>query len=604
MARGGNKTINQRIALVGGDQVRRELLALGDTGEKAFTDITKATTQANKSTTGVNRTLLEFRKGLTNVQSSLAGVSRGIGNLTRTVGLFGGAIAAAFSVRALVDMTSRFTDLNSRIKLVIKDGEDVGKVMARLGDIADRTFTSLDQTATAFADNAVILRDLGLSTERQLDLTEALNNALVVSGARGERAAIVQNALTKALALGALRGDNLNTVLQQGGRVAQLLAEHFNVAQGELLKLGAQGEITADVLQNVLLGNMRTLREEAEAMPATIADGFLRIQNALFEFIGTADQASGVSAAIAQGLIFIADNIDVVVPAVLLFVAALGAIKAVGIIQELLSIGSAMISLLVPLAKLGIAFLAHPMTLWALAIVAAAAAILAITGNLDDFIKAVGDATGALFGFGEDTQKQTDKAVAGAGDASTAIEAIGPAADNGLGNLVKLIGDAVKGFGDLSNAADSAARSIVGLPQRGGGAPAPQANAAGGLISGAGTGTSDSILSWLSSGEYVVRARAVGKYGRGMLDAINSMRLPRFASGGLVDALGAMPAPISSGRVPNVGSSGGGRPFNLTIGSETFEGLLAPEMVADRMVRFATGAQVRKAGKNPRWYSG
>jgi hypothetical protein len=59
-------------------------------------------------------------------------------------------------------------------------------------------------------------------------------------------------------------------------------------------------------------------------------------------------------------------------------------------------------------------------------------------------------------------------------------------------------------------------------------------NAAGGLISGPGTGTSDSILSWLSKGEYVMRASAVNHYGAELMRAINSMSLPKFASGGQV----------------------------------------------------------------------
>jgi hypothetical protein len=67
--------------------------------------------------------------------------------------------------------------------------------------------------------------------------------------------------------------------------------------------------------------------------------------------------------------------------------------------------------------------------------------------------------------------------------------------------------------------------------------------AAGGHIRGAGTGTSDSILARLSNGEFVVRAAAVRKYGVGMLDAINGMRLPKFADGGLAGSVASMEPP-------------------------------------------------------------
>jgi len=65
--------------------------------------------------------------------------------------------------------------------------------------------------------------------------------------------------------------------------------------------------------------------------------------------------------------------------------------------------------------------------------------------------------------------------------------------------------------------------------------------AGGGLLSGPGSGTSDSMLARVSTGEYIVRAAAVDKYGANFLHALNSGALPReianlrrFASGGLI----------------------------------------------------------------------
>lgn len=61
--------------------------------------------------------------------------------------------------------------------------------------------------------------------------------------------------------------------------------------------------------------------------------------------------------------------------------------------------------------------------------------------------------------------------------------------------------------------------------------------ATGGRIAGPGSGTSDSIPTMLSNGEYVVRASMAKRYGA-LLEAINSGRfhLPHFATGGSVGA--------------------------------------------------------------------
>ncbi|WP_424363603.1 phage tail length tape measure family protein [Methylocystis parvus] len=64
--------------------------------------------------------------------------------------------------------------------------------------------------------------------------------------------------------------------------------------------------------------------------------------------------------------------------------------------------------------------------------------------------------------------------------------------------------------------------------------------AGGGHVRGAGTGTSDSILSWLSNGEYVIKAAAVSKFGVGLFHDLNNLRAPKFALGGLVGDLSAV----------------------------------------------------------------
>lgn len=58
--------------------------------------------------------------------------------------------------------------------------------------------------------------------------------------------------------------------------------------------------------------------------------------------------------------------------------------------------------------------------------------------------------------------------------------------------------------------------------------------AGGGLISGPGSGTSDSIPAMLSNGEYVINAEAVDRIGLPILNGLNSGRLDGFATGGYI----------------------------------------------------------------------
>lgn len=230
--------------------------------------------------------------------------------LTRTVMAFGGALLGAFSVRAITQMVDTWSDLNARVGLAIRDMDGAGPVMDRLATVARRTYSALGLTAESFVANSTALRELGYTTAQQLDYVESLNLALVVSGARAERAASVQNSLSRAMALGVLRGQELNNVIMNGGRVAELLAEEMGVGVNQLRALGTQGRITGEVINRALTRNLERLREEAELMPATIGDGFTLIGNAIMQYIGNMDQATGASETFAAGLIVVADNID------------------------------------------------------------------------------------------------------------------------------------------------------------------------------------------------------------------------------------------------------------------------------------------------------
>jgi hypothetical protein len=106
--------------------------------------------------------------------------------------------------------------------------------------------------------------------------------------------------------------------------------------------------------------------------------------------------------------------------------------------------------------------------------------------------------------------------------------------------------------------------------------------AAGGLMRGPGTATSDSILALLSRGEYVLRAEAVRRYGVPLLESMNRLRfdLPRFAEGGLapprVPSVPSFPAPLAGA---------GGTPVHLHLDGREFGPLTGPTDVVGELKR-------------------
>jgi tape measure domain-containing protein len=283
------KRVAVRLAAEGGRQVRAEFDGVGDSGERAFKRIE---TQADVTGRVMRRVM--------------------------------GVLGTAISVRAIVNYADTWSDLQARVARATGSQEQGIAVMERLGAMARRTYSSLEQTADAWLKNATALRELGMSTRESLDFTEALNNAMVVSGAKAERAEQLTNALSQATALGALRGTQLNTVIMIGGRLAELLAAELGVNVNQLRALGQQGMITGEVIRRALVGNLQLLREEADAMPATIGDAFILLDNAALQLVGTWDQLLGASAGVAQAMIYLADNLDRVASYAIVLAAFMG----------------------------------------------------------------------------------------------------------------------------------------------------------------------------------------------------------------------------------------------------------------------------------------
>ncbi len=306
------------------------------------------------------------KRNIDEVGGSAERAAGGVDTLKKALG----ALAAVLAVDRLRKYADTWTDLNSRIRIVTGSHEAATAVMGRLETMARRTYSSLELTTESYLANAVALGELGLSTEKQLQFAESLNNALVVSGAKAEVAASIQNSLSKAMALGTLSGVNLNNVIQSGGRVAELLAKELNTSVNSLRTFGEQGKITGAVIQSALIGNLEILRAEADSMPATVGDALMLIDNAFLGFIGRLDTAIGASAFMAEALIWVADNMDLVGAALL----ALGAAVVVAFAP------GAIIAFTGALKALWIVVLANPFVALAAAI-AGAVTFLAIYGD-------------------------------------------------------------------------------------------------------------------------------------------------------------------------------------------------------------------------------
>lgn len=329
--------------LVDAEQKLKKLPPAAEKAERASQRLSKILKETGDNASGAASRLLKGTAANDNLAGSAVRAAQKLGILKAALSGVGGllsGIAAGLSVGAYVKLADTWSDLSARVGLASGNMENSAAVMNRLSDMARRTYSSLQNTAEAYTGTADSLRELGLNTTQTLDYVEALNNALVVSGAKGQRAESAMNALNKAMAIGKLQGDGLETVMANSGRVAAALAKELGITQNQLRKFASEGKITSGVIYRALTKELETLREEADSMPATIGDAFVIVGNSVLQLVGTFDKFTGISANVSAAIIAIGDGIKSLadnLPELVAYAKQAGAVLAIVFAPAILS---------------------------------------------------------------------------------------------------------------------------------------------------------------------------------------------------------------------------------------------------------------------------
>jgi len=278
-----------------------------DQATSSLGGFTKSATEAERAASSLTPSSTKSSKSLDQLGRSGSSAAGSMSSLASVALRAGGILATAFSVTKVIQYADAWSDMQSRIGAAAGDMSGAAGSMERILQIANASYSPLSQTAEIYARNLSTLRDLGRTAAEAADFTESLNNMLVITATRGERAASVQNALSKAMAVGKLEADGLETVLANGGEVAQALARQLGTNVSSLRSFASQGKITGDVIATAVVGSLEDVRARAAEMPATMADAFVRVGNNLTAFVGTMDQATGASEALAAKIIELSD---------------------------------------------------------------------------------------------------------------------------------------------------------------------------------------------------------------------------------------------------------------------------------------------------------
>ncbi|MER1887078.1 phage tail tape measure protein [Proteus mirabilis] len=225
---------------------------------------------------------------------------------------FASVTASALFIHQVINYADSWTELQNRLKLVTKSSVELNKATQAVYDIAQRTYQSLDATAQVyqrFADNA---DRLGLSQQKVAELTETVSKAVAISGASATAAQAALTQFGQALASGQLRGEELNSVMEQTPALAKAIADGMGVSVGELRKKAQDGEMTIEKVIQALERAADSVDKKFATSVTTVSQGFTNLQSAMTKFIGEANQGTGATQLLTTGMTTLADNLSLV----------------------------------------------------------------------------------------------------------------------------------------------------------------------------------------------------------------------------------------------------------------------------------------------------
>lgn len=226
-----------------------------------------------------------------------AGASAGAG-LARL-----GAIAGTYLTTAKVlEYAEAWTTINNRLRLVTDSQQELAAAQEAVFSIAQESRQPLMETAALYQRIATNADNLELSAGGVARVVESINKSLAVSGTAGAsaQAALVQ--LGQAFASGTLRGEELNSVLEQAPALANAIAAGMGVTVGELRALGTEGSLTGQAVAQAILQQSEAIDLDFSKTSATVGQAVTQMGNSLNRFIGQLDVATGASHGLADGI--------------------------------------------------------------------------------------------------------------------------------------------------------------------------------------------------------------------------------------------------------------------------------------------------------------
>ena len=201
----------------------------------------------------VTRNIRQSTQAEQQLNASIRGGNDALDDMVGKAKNLAATIGASVGLKKLIELSDQMTSTTARLNFIVDDGGSVEALEAKIMASAQRSRAAYLDTASAIASMGANAGAAFTSNDELIAFMEQVNKQFVIGGAsaQGQAAAMLQ--LTQAMAAGALRGEELNSILENAPGIARAIEQYMGIAEGSIKSYAEKGAVSAIVVKNALL---------------------------------------------------------------------------------------------------------------------------------------------------------------------------------------------------------------------------------------------------------------------------------------------------------------------------------------------------------------
>lgn len=212
--------------------------------------------------------------------NSIRGGNNSANGLLSTIKKIAVAAGGIVGINKVLNISDELASTKARLNLLVDDGGSVEALEQKIMASAQRSRSAYFDTASAVAKLGLNAGNaFGGNMDQVIAFMEQVNKQFVIGGATAQEQSNAMIQLTQAMAAGALRGEELNSILDGAPGIARAIEKYMGIAEGSIKTVAQEGKVTAEVVKNAMFAMADETNAKFDSMPKTWAQIWVDMKN-------------------------------------------------------------------------------------------------------------------------------------------------------------------------------------------------------------------------------------------------------------------------------------------------------------------------------------